>query len=271
MNQEFLKKHISGAVHQAVCEYTQSDGLGRCVLYALGAWLLANRLFEKDYILQAGSLYILADPPNGAVAFDVQHNGMSRGEFHCWVIGVDKKASRDDLSAHELIDLTSRHYRRMVEEQLQIAESVEIEGLPPVMLLAGKNRMRWSRDDEPPEFIWTTVDRQPDLIKVAPDEDCCKTLWDMTAKDRSEVRAFQQLCWRHFSKLCPSAGKMSRKIDANTSCPVQARQTPRVGRNAPCPCGSGKKFKRCCLRNAVSDTMTTPYVQGNTGFEAGRN
>jgi len=22
---------------------------------------------------------------------------------------------------------------------------------------------------------------------------------------------------------------------------------PRVGRNEPCPCGSGKKFKRCCM------------------------
>ncbi|MEO0973368.1 MAG: UPF0149 family protein [Pseudomonadota bacterium] len=25
------------------------------------------------------------------------------------------------------------------------------------------------------------------------------------------------------------------------------RDPPRVGRNDPCPCGSGKKFKRCCL------------------------
>jgi len=24
------------------------------------------------------------------------------------------------------------------------------------------------------------------------------------------------------------------------------RKPPRVGRNDPCPCGSGKKFKRCC-------------------------
>ena len=23
-----------------------------------------------------------------------------------------------------------------------------------------------------------------------------------------------------------------------------------VGRNAPCPCGSGKKYKKCCLRSA---------------------
>jgi SEC-C motif-containing protein len=24
------------------------------------------------------------------------------------------------------------------------------------------------------------------------------------------------------------------------------RETPKVGRNDPCPCGSGKKFKKCC-------------------------
>jgi preprotein translocase subunit SecA len=28
------------------------------------------------------------------------------------------------------------------------------------------------------------------------------------------------------------------------------RELPRVGRNDPCPCGSGKKFKNCCGRNA---------------------
>lgn len=28
------------------------------------------------------------------------------------------------------------------------------------------------------------------------------------------------------------------------------RQTPKVGRNDPCPCGSGQKFKRCCGRAA---------------------
>jgi preprotein translocase subunit SecA len=26
------------------------------------------------------------------------------------------------------------------------------------------------------------------------------------------------------------------------------RSAPKVGRNAPCPCGSGKKYKRCCGR-----------------------
>ena len=28
------------------------------------------------------------------------------------------------------------------------------------------------------------------------------------------------------------------------------RNAPKVGRNDPCPCGSGKKFKKCCGREA---------------------
>lgn len=24
------------------------------------------------------------------------------------------------------------------------------------------------------------------------------------------------------------------------------RERPKIGRNEPCPCGSGKKFKKCC-------------------------
>jgi tetratricopeptide (TPR) repeat protein len=30
--------------------------------------------------------------------------------------------------------------------------------------------------------------------------------------------------------------------------PQPVRALPKVGRNAPCPCGSGKKYKRCCGR-----------------------
>jgi uncharacterized protein YecA (UPF0149 family) len=28
------------------------------------------------------------------------------------------------------------------------------------------------------------------------------------------------------------------------------RGRPTFGRNSPCPCGSGKKYKKCCLRRA---------------------
>ncbi|MDY0162696.1 YchJ family protein [Desulfobotulus sp.] len=29
------------------------------------------------------------------------------------------------------------------------------------------------------------------------------------------------------------------------------RESPKVGRNEPCPCGSGKKYKKCCMDNAA--------------------
>jgi len=32
--------------------------------------------------------------------------------------------------------------------------------------------------------------------------------------------------------------------------PQPVRSTPKVGRNQPCPCGSGKKYKHCCGKNA---------------------
>ncbi len=32
--------------------------------------------------------------------------------------------------------------------------------------------------------------------------------------------------------------------------PVRSKPSEKIGRNAPCPCGSGKKYKNCCGRNA---------------------
>jgi len=42
-----------------------------------------------------------------------------------------------------------------------------------------------------------------------------------------------------------SSGTVTRStFDSGTSAPATAM--PKVGRNEPCPCGSGKKFKKCC-------------------------
>ena len=34
--------------------------------------------------------------------------------------------------------------------------------------------------------------------------------------------------------------------EVEISGPEQRRPVPRVGRNDPCPCGSGRKYKKCC-------------------------
>ena len=32
----------------------------------------------------------------------------------------------------------------------------------------------------------------------------------------------------------------------------------KIGRNAPCPCGSGKKYKKCCLGKDKTDKKALP-------------
>jgi uncharacterized protein YecA (UPF0149 family) len=51
----------------------------------------------------------------------------------------------------------------------------------------------------------------------------------MAADQSSEPERFKEMV------LAPIAKQLNRK-------------PPRVGRNELCPCGSGKKFKRCCFQ-----------------------
>jgi SWIM/SEC-C metal-binding protein len=41
-------------------------------------------------------------------------------------------------------------------------------------------------------------------------------------------------------------------IEHALSPPIPVTAAPKIGRNDPCPCGSGKKFKKCCGNGALS-------------------
>ena len=40
------------------------------------------------------------------------------------------------------------------------------------------------------------------------------------------------------------------------------REEPKIGRNEPCPCGSGKKYKKCCLYKEVKEQTKRPAFFG---------
>jgi SWIM/SEC-C metal-binding protein len=42
-------------------------------------------------------------------------------------------------------------------------------------------------------------------------------------------------------------------MDRALRAPEPVLAEPKVGRNDPCPCGSGKKFKKCCAAALPSD------------------
>ena len=42
--------------------------------------------------------------------------------------------------------------------------------------------------------------------------------------------------------------------------PTYHRPSPKIGRNEPCGCGSGKKFKKCCLGKPAEKLENNEYV-----------
>ena len=82
------------------------------------------------------------------------------------------------------------------------------------------------------------------VIKQAFDNDCVDL---MVAGDLEDVEIDFQVRRQHSrprpltplqEQLAPLLGQLSRP---------QRPTTRKIGRNEPCPCGSGKKYKRCCL------------------------
>jgi len=64
-----------------------------------------------------------------------------------------------------------------------------------------------------------------------------------------EVSAYHQAGTRVLTggqpQPAPTMGPATLPADAGSARPIR-RAMPKVGRNDPCPCGSGKKYKRCC-------------------------
>jgi hypothetical protein len=53
--------------------------------------------------------------------------------------------------------------------------------------------------------------------------------------------------WESQNQL-PDTRELLDRYDPDAPQPVRTG-TAKVGRNDPCPCGSGKKYKKCCLNN----------------------
>jgi preprotein translocase subunit SecA len=60
-----------------------------------------------------------------------------------------------------------------------------------------------------------------------------------------ELRSQQQPQRQQVAKETGTSGDGTDK-----KAPVRKKASDRVGRNDPCPCGSGKKYKQCCGRKA---------------------
>jgi hypothetical protein len=96
-----------------------------------------------------------------------------------------------------------------------------------------------------------TVDFETDELRVAPEEgwsqDELQSRWDRYVERWPGYRP--RLQERRGQLRAALHNAMQRKF-ADLSVEVTPRRRDaKVGRNAPCPCGSGRKYKRCCGKN----------------------
>ena len=92
------------------------------------------------------------------------------------------------------------------------------------------------------ENMWTMLgERVTDLIfrMEQLDEGFVGSTWVETSARHDEARSASEL-----------VSEQQRAIDSSQEAKVETirNRTERVGRNDPCPCGSGRKYKQCCMR-----------------------
>lgn len=58
--------------------------------------------------------------------------------------------------------------------------------------------------------------------------------------------------WKVVAGIDPSQPENLSDLEKILNEPPPESPQPKIGRNEPCPCGSGKKYKKCCLNNTSS-------------------
>jgi len=68
-----------------------------------------------------------------------------------------------------------------------------------------------------------------------------------TKKRMQEVAAqFEKNGWKYKIELEPDKPEDITDLELLLNPPKTVKAEKKVGRNEPCPCGSGKKYKKCC-------------------------
>ncbi|WP_374956850.1 SEC-C metal-binding domain-containing protein [Pseudomonas fluorescens] len=67
--------------------------------------------------------------------------------------------------------------------------------------------------------------------------------------------------WQQSNEMDVLTESMGKATKLDDVAPGPRSSDPEVGRNDPCPCGSGCKFKKCCQRlEAISQIRSIEYV-----------
>ncbi len=65
-------------------------------------------------------------------------------------------------------------------------------------------------------------------------------------REKEVSKIFEDNDWEYTVEIDPDKPEDITDLDILLNPIAQVTTTKKVGRNEPCPCGSGKKYKKCC-------------------------
>ena len=165
LDQSF-KARIADAVHNAVCEFTGTDGVGQCDLYVSTGWYLLRKHTNLWVMPQAGTIGILADPPD--VWYVMDGRNYQNGEIHCWLTAHHTRPPEGDYHGEfTFIDFSSRHYASYLGRMGMVENDID-------------RPIRWNTTF--PDFLWfNTTQRRHDVL-FTPVPECCAFWLDREQK-----------------------------------------------------------------------------------------
>jgi hypothetical protein len=123
-----------------------------------------------------------------------------------------------ELNLHELFD------------QIQISANGILQEFDEIEADYLKDQINLSRNGQPIKY---PLRRRTNFIA---DPILDLTKWACFSESAADADS-------EYLDLCPDYGEIHDDSGHGTF----VRSSPKIGRNEPCPCGSGKKYKKCCL------------------------
>ena len=194
-------------------------------------------------------------------------SGLSIPELAKWANDrFDSSITEDDLSGNgdkikDKLSLLAKEFLRAELSDLekyvliQVYDSTWKDHLYAMDHLKGSIWMRsWAEKDPKTEYkregyrmfnemLAAIEDRVTDIIfKVHLEAGArARSVWNVSQTSHDEVGQFAMAEQQRAAAQAPQGDVKVKQIKL---------ETPKVGRNDPCPCGSGKKYKKCCGKNA---------------------
>jgi preprotein translocase subunit SecA len=229
-----------------------------------------------DALFDTGEHSTIAETNGEAVGNRLTAGAIGGGSGALNSLVEELKSYDPELQANELLKLDREHFLRqaelIVDEHfraemrrlerglvLQILDAAWKDHLLAMDHLRSSVSLRGYAQVDPKveykregmrtfEVMWTGIaDRVTELFfKMEQlDESFVGSTWKETSAVHEEAPPPTAIAEQQQSAINSSQGE-PQKLE-----PIRNR-TERVGRNDPCPCGSGKKFKNCCMRKGAA-------------------